>query len=124
MFEGRLIEDEPDHVRIEAASSAAPIYVDHGISAAPGATVWAAIRPGEDRHRRATPPADARQLRGAWCEDIAYMGDVSVYLVKLDSGKIVRVTQPNVERRADERITWDEKVWLSWDAASPVVVTQ
>ena len=53
------------------------------------------------------------------------MGDLSIYLVKIDSGKIVRVTLPNVERLSDdERILWDETVWLSWHASSPVVVTQ
>ena len=44
MFEGALIEDEPDHVRIRSAELPATIFVDHGISAPPGATVWAAIR--------------------------------------------------------------------------------
>ena len=53
------------------------------------------------------------------------MGDMSIYLVKIDSGKIVRVTLPNVERLSDgERILWDETVWLSWHPSSPVVVTQ
>jgi hypothetical protein len=53
------------------------------------------------------------------------MGDVSIYLVKIDTGKIIRVTLPNVERMSDdERIAWDETVWLSWHGSSPVVVTQ
>jgi hypothetical protein len=35
------------------------------------------------------------------------------------------VTQPNVERLSDdERIQWDERVYLSWHPSSPVVVTQ
>ena len=38
--------------------------------------------------------------------DIAYMGDLSVYLLRLDSGKVVRVTQPNIFRHAEDRITW------------------
>ena len=42
-------------------------------------------------------------------KEIAYMGDMSIYLVKIDTGKIVRVTLPNVERLSDdERILWDE----------------
>jgi putrescine transport system ATP-binding protein len=56
--------------------------------------------------------------------DIAYMGDLSVYLLRLDSGKVVRVTQPNIFRHAEDRITWDERVYLSWHASSPVVVTK
>jgi putrescine transport system ATP-binding protein len=123
MFEGRLVEDEPSYVRIEAAELDVPIYVDHGVSSAPGATVWAAIRPEKIQITR-EQPAGADNWSRATVRDIAYMGDMSIYLLKLLSGKVVRVTQPNVYRHADERITWDEQVFLSWDATSPVVVTK
>src|SRR6476646_10225083 len=45
MFEGTMIEDLPDSVRIKSDELGATIYVDHGISAAPGAIVYTAIRP-------------------------------------------------------------------------------
>jgi putrescine transport system ATP-binding protein len=125
MFEGRLVEDLPDRVRIESPELGSTIYVDHGISAAPSAVVWAAIRPEKIEIRR-TPPAETREnfARGV-VKEIAYMGDVSVYLVRIDSGKTVRVTMPNVERLSDdERILWDETVYLTWHASSPIVVTQ
>jgi len=125
MFEGSMIEDLPDRVRIKSDELGATIYVDHGISAAPGAVVYAAIRSEKINILRA-PPADVSEncVKGV-VQEIAYMGDVSIYLVKIDSGKIVRVTLPNVERLSDdERILWDETVWLSWHASSPVVVTQ
>jgi hypothetical protein len=51
------------------------------------------------------------------------MGDMSVYLVRLDSGRIVRVTIPNIERH-DERIVWEETVYLNWHPSSPVVLSQ
>ncbi len=35
-------------------------------------------------------------------KEIAYMGDTSIFIVLLDSGKRVRVTQPNTHRHADE----------------------
>jgi putrescine transport system ATP-binding protein len=125
MFEGQLIEDLPDRVRIQSDELGAVIDVDHGISSAPGATIWAAVRPEKINILR-TPPAvqSANCVRGV-VKEIAYMGDVSIYLVKVDSGKIVRVTLPNVERLSDdERISWEETVWLSWHASSPVVVSQ
>jgi putrescine transport system ATP-binding protein len=121
MFEGRLVEDEPSYVRIEANDLDQPIYVDHGVSSAPGATVWAAVRP-EKMHMSREKPAGNDNWTAATVRDIAYMGDLSIYLLRLPSGKIVRVTQPNVYRHADERVTWDEQVYLHWDATSPVVV--
>jgi len=121
IFEGRLVEDEPSYVRIEASDLDQPIYVDHGVSSAPGATVWAAIRP-EKMHMSREKPEGNDNWTLATVRDIAYMGDLSVYLLKLASGKVVRVTQPNVYRHADERVTWDEQVYVRWDATSPVVV--
>ena len=122
-FEGKLIEDEPSYVRIECADLEAPIFVNHGVSSAPGATIWAAIRPEKITVSR-EKPTDADNWASAVVRDIAYMGDMSIYLLKLDSGKVVRVTQPNVYRHADDRVTWDERVYLHWHASSPVVVTK
>ncbi len=123
MFEGRLVEDEPSYVRIECGDLERLIYVNHGVSSAPGATVWAAIRPEKMLMSREHPEG-TDNWTAAVVRDIAYMGDLSIYLLKLESGKVVRVTQPNAFRHADERITWEETVYLTWDASSPVVVTK
>jgi len=123
MFEGRLIEDEPSFVRIACDDLEAPIYVDHGVSSAPDATVWAAVRPEKITISR-EKPTDPDNWASAVVQDIAYMGDMSIYLLRLDSGKVVRVTQPNAYRHAEDRITWEERVYLHWHATSPVVVTK
>jgi putrescine transport system ATP-binding protein len=126
MFEGKLIEDEPEHVRIASEELGGTIYVSHGISAAPEAIVWAAVRPEKIFMSTEPPESNGSEtdnvVRGA-VQDIAYLGDLSIYLVKLDTGKVVRVTQPNTSRHA-EAITWEQQVYLSWDASSPVVVTR
>jgi putrescine transport system ATP-binding protein len=122
-FEGKLIEDEPSYVRIQCDDLEAPIFVDHGVSSAPGATVWAAIRPEKIMLGREKPEG-ADNWAAATVQDIAYMGDMSIYLLRLDSGKVVRVTQPNIYRHADDRITWEERVYLHWYPESPVVVTK
>src|SRR3984885_3145985 len=126
IFEGKLLEDEPEYVRIGSEELGATIYVSHGISAAPEAVVWAAIRPEKIFMSTAPPPCTGvpgdNMVRGA-VQDIAYLGDLSIYLVKLATGKVVRVTQPNTSRHA-EAITWEQQVYLSWDASSPVVVTR
>ena len=126
IFEGKLLEDEPEYVRIASEELGATIYVSHGISAAPEAVVWAAIRP-EKIFMSTAPPASTGHgndniVRGA-VQDIAYLGDLSIYLVKLPTGKVVRVTQPNTSRHA-EAITWEQQVYLCWDTSSPVVVTR
>ena len=127
MFEGSLIEDEPDYVRVASKELGGNFYVNHGVSAPPDATVWVALRPEKIVISRDPPEGDDHdnRVRGV-VKEIAYLGDVSVYLVKLESGRMVRITRPNMRRQsaAFDRITWDEDVWLSWDGSSPVVVTQ
>jgi len=123
MFEGRLIEDEPDHVRIESEELGGTIFIDHGVSAAPGAIVWVALRPEKIALSREPGKGPDNCVRGV-VKEIAYMGDLSIYLVKLASGRMVRVTQPNTIRHPDDRITWDENVYLHWHSTSGVVVTQ
>ncbi|HUX73661.1 MAG TPA: polyamine ABC transporter ATP-binding protein [Steroidobacteraceae bacterium] len=122
IFEGTLIEDEPEHVRIRSAELGGTIYVSHGISAAPEAVVWAALRPEKILMSIQPPPGADNVARGA-VQDIAYLGDLSIYLVKLPTGKVVRVTQPNTSRHG-EAIGWDREVYLSWDHSSPVIVTR
>jgi putrescine transport system ATP-binding protein len=122
IFEGKLIEDEPEYVRIASDELGGTIYVSHGISAAPEAVVWAAVRPEKVFMSTAQPEGTDNIVRGA-VQDIAYLGDLSIYLVRLPTGKVVRVTQPNTSRHA-EAITWDQQVYLTWDPQSPVIVTR
>jgi len=122
MFEGKLIEDEPGYVRIRCPELEHVVYVSHGISAPPEATVSVAIRPEKIELTRADPGTTENRSQGT-VQDIAYMGDMSVYLVRLPSGRVLRVTLPNIERHADERIVRGESVYLSWQPSSPVVLT-
>ncbi len=120
LFEGQLTEDEQDHVRVKCEELEAPVYVDHGMSAPPLALCWVAVRPEKIVLTR-EPPAGADNWAHGTIRDIAYLGDMSVFVVKLDSGREVRVTQANRARKSDEQFVWDEAVYLSWDASSPVV---
>ena len=134
MFEGKLIEDEPDFVRIRSDDLGGVIYVNHGISSPPDATVWVAVRPEKINISRQppTPAGGTHQPEAGQGEnvvqgtvkEIAYMGDMSIYLVRIGSGKTIRVTIPNVARHTEDRITWDETVYVSWHAESPVVLTR
>jgi len=125
MFEGHLIEDEPDYVRVESAELGGVFHVGHGVSAAPNATVWVALRPEKIHISRERPEGDGDNRVAGVVAEIAYLGDQSIYLVRLAGGRLVRVTQPNIVRQGGGgRISWEEPVWLSWDSSSPVVVTQ
>ena len=45
LFEGALTLDEPDEAAVTSAEAGTPIYFDHGVTGAEGASVWVGIRP-------------------------------------------------------------------------------
>ncbi|HYG89611.1 MAG TPA: polyamine ABC transporter ATP-binding protein [Azospirillum sp.] len=125
MFEGRVLEDEPDHVLIRSADAGCDLYINHGVPVPAGASVHVAVRP-EKIALSKEPPEDAtgRNMARGTVREIAYLGDVSIYLVELETGKTVRATMPNLARRADLPISWDDEVYLTWRPFAGVVLTQ
>ncbi len=122
MFEGRVTEDLPDSVKVESKEAGCLLYVNHGINCAPNQKVSVAIRPEKIKISRTKPDQLMNCLKGK-IEDMAYMGSLSVYRIKLEGGKEVRITQPNFSRDMGTRLTWEENVYLYWDVDSAVVLT-
>ncbi|MEQ8654563.1 MAG: ABC transporter ATP-binding protein [Kiloniellales bacterium] len=122
MFEGRVIEDAEDHVRIHSDEMGGEIYVSHGVSCAPNQKLWYAVRPEKVRLSRIRPDSNVNVARGK-VDEIAYMGNLTLYRVLLDSGKQVRLTKSNLERVDHDAIAWEEEVFVSWGDGAGVVVT-
>ncbi len=127
LFQGVLVEDEPDHVLIDAEGLVNPVYVGHGISAREEATVWIALRPEKIAISKQAPKTPHNETPHNWdsgiIEDIVYLGGISTFHVRLDGGALARVTMQNLERMAAPDITWDDRVFLSWRHDNIVVVT-
>ncbi len=126
MFEGRVAENGADHIIVRSKSDGADFYVDHGLSITQNSKVWVALRPEKIKISKSIPTQPGtNQLKGV-VQDLGYFGSLSTYRIKLASGKIVSVTVPNQVRPRHGRhaVDWEDEVYLSWDAASPVVLTK
>lgn len=122
LFEGTVIEDQPGYVRIHSPEAGGTLFVNHGISCSPDQSVHVALRPEKIRISHDKPQQNENCIQGE-IEEVAYMGSLSVFKVRLKSGKEVRVTQPNFNRDIGERFTWEDNVFLSWAEDSSVVLT-
>lgn len=123
ILEGRIAEAGRDHAEIESAEAGCAIHVDHGVDAPRGATVWVALRP-EKLAISKQPPLDSRIncLQGeVW--DIGYLGNLSIYHVRLASGKQVTSVQTNQSRLIERSITWEDQVYLTWRDQASIVLT-
>ena len=126
MFEGRVSEERAQGVRLESSELGCALRAERTVSCQPGATLWAAIRPEKINISRQPPLAAAtpeNAVHGT-VREIAYMGDMSIYLVQIDSGKMLRVTLPNTTRGGERPIAREESVWLSWHGSSPVLLSE
>lgn len=122
ILEGRVAEIHPASATIGVAGLEAPVLTGRSVDAAPGETVWVAIRP-EKMVISHEPPRDATHntLKGeVW--DIGYLGKLSVYHVRLDDGRMVTVAQTNRKREAERAITWEDQVYVTWAPDAAVVL--
>ncbi len=126
IFEGTLSVDEPDHVEISSPDFDQPLYIAHGISGSLGMELAFAIRPEKMRVSRQAPEQQRNVAKGI-IEDIAYLGSHSILHINLHSGKKVTASISNSDRKVvgddEDRLTWEDEVYISWSERSGVVLT-
>ncbi len=123
LFEGKTTGLEGGTIRMEASSPKVSIVVEDDATPALGATAWLAVRPEKVVLSHEAPAETSHNTVQGTVWDIAYIGDVSIYHVKLDDGATVRATVANVSRTVERPISWDDRVWLTWSRNSGVVLT-
>ncbi len=124
MFAGEVSDNGNGGLRIRCAELGCTVRAERALGCARGATVWTAIRPEKINIARHPLTVQAENVVRGTVKEIAYMGDMSIYLVRTESGSMLRVTLPNVMRGAEQPIAREESVWLSWHGTSPVVLTE
>ena len=123
LIEGRVVPSGSGHAVIEAVAGGRMLVSPAGPAAA-GATVWVALRPEKVQIATARPPASDENCFTGKVEDIGYLGDVSLYKVKLDNGLTMKATVANRTRLIARPIGWGDRVWLSFAPEAGVVLTQ
>jgi putrescine transport system ATP-binding protein len=115
---------------VSAGDGIVEIAVDSGFSLrtastdtpAAGSRAGFAIRP-EKLRVRASAPANTQcnAVQGEiW--DIAYLGDMTVFHVKLKSGQVVKASSLNAVRAVEEPFAYDQEVWVSFDENAGVLL--
>ena len=123
ILEGRVASTETGKVVLKCAGADATIEIDQDLVSANGASAWFAIRPEKVEISLDAPRDGAVNAVEGEVWDIGYLGDVSVYHVRLPSGVIVKSTVTNRTRLVERPIGWDDKVWLSWSRDGGVVLS-
>jgi putrescine transport system ATP-binding protein len=111
--------------RVETTSAATPLIVDDpGEALEPGQGVAVAVRPEKMVLHREPPPPDVVNVLAGAVWDIGYLGDWTIYRVKLDSGQVLRISQANAARFVEHPICWNDRVHLAFAPNAAVVLTR
>ena len=131
IFEGKLIVDDPDKAAVDCPGLG-KVYLNHGVTGPHGADVWVALRPekmylhvqgkGKAVEAAAIDAPEGHNFARGVIKGMSYLGDITLFEIKLDSGAMIRVSRPNLSRHDQEDFTWDDKVSMHWRADSPVVL--
>ena len=122
LIEGRIADVAETGTVIESAA-VGKLRAGAVKGAKPGDTVWVALRPEKVRVLRVKPAVTENCVSGV-VRDIAYLGDLSVYNIALDNGFVMHAAAANLTRLIERSISWDDRVWLTWDASAGIVLTQ
>ena len=104
LMDGTLVEDEPDHVIVDCGDLRH--RVGHGITGTRGMAVDGGVASREDPRCAATrlsarPPYPRRASTGCsgTIKEVAYFGSFTVYHLQMASGRVLKISQSNVERQ-------------------------
>jgi len=122
LFDGIVVEDEPDHVFVECTELPSRLYVSHGITGPLGMPVTISVRP-ERIALTSKPPDGSYNWGHGTVANIAYMGGYTLYHVKLDSGKVVVANLSSLALGQIDSPTWGDEVFVRWTASAGVVLT-
>ena len=123
-FEARVTGRDGGNLVLDAPALGGRIVARDVPGVAEGQDVTLALRPEKLTISRDRPEA-ANVVEGA-VKDLAYFGKDSLYRITLASGALVQAHAVNA-RRGDEaaRVAdWDDRVWLSFDPGSAIVLAE
>ena len=119
MIDGTVESAGGGEIRVKGDDPAGEFLLASEGAASVGQKVKLAVRPEKMRISIEPPPEDARNVLKGEVWDLAYMGDWTVVLVKIDgSEKVMRVSRANMTRTEAKPIAWDDRVhvWFAPDA--------
>lgn len=123
LFEGTVTGAFEDKVHITSPELANAISVQYAGALPSLASVSVMVRP-EKIMLSKEAPTDAHNVVHGRVSEIGYLGDMSIYHVRLPSGKVLQAARANMWHTSEQTFTWDDEVFLSWHAANGVVLTQ
>lgn len=121
IIEGVVTQVEGDSAELSWSEQGSSIKGVLGAGATKGSSAAFAIRPEKVAIATEEPLDRHNRIQGE-VEDIAYLGNISTYYVRLKNGNLVKAQTANDRRLSRRNITWKDTVWLSWRDTAGIIL--
>jgi len=122
LIEGNVTTSGDDHATISWAEGQQDLIGIAHDEIPAGTRATLAIRP-EKVNIATEKPADMTNIIRGKVHDIAYLGNMSTYVVETPTGQLIKAQAANTRRIRRRAITWEQDVWLSFTDTAGVVLT-
>ncbi len=122
LMDGTLEVDAEGHCEIQCAD--VRHYIGHGITGTQGMAVTVAVRPEKIKAQRRAPEEIRYNAVRGTVRELSYFGSFTVFHLALPSGATLKISQANTDRHPEDRLTWGDEAWATWDPWAQVVLTQ
>ena len=121
-FKGRVAAVADDGIKVFSTEAGVTLTALGKQLVQEGQQIEVAIRPEKIFVSKEKPDNDDDVCIEGVVDDLGYLGNRSLYRIRLESGKIVQVSSQNRRRSVTRFLEWEDKVWISWRARSAVVL--
>ncbi|USO02387.1 MAG: polyamine ABC transporter ATP-binding protein [Alphaproteobacteria bacterium] len=122
IFEGIVTGQSDENILIDSNDIGCKLMITCTATVPIGSHVSIALRPEKIIINKQLAKKDVNATKGT-VKDIAYLGDMSIYHIELETGKVVQASMPNLYRLTERDVTWEDEVYISWKPENGVVLT-
>lgn len=123
IIQGKAQKTSADGYDIHWADGYEPFHAKTSLGLADGQTGFIAIRPEKITVSADKPEGAMNAVKGQ-IVDIAYLGNMSTYHVKIPGGLVIKAQAANTRRLSRRAFTWEDEVWLSWTLTAGSVLSE
>jgi putrescine transport system ATP-binding protein len=121
-FKGRVAAVTDDLIKVFSTEAGVTLTALGKQLVEEGQKIEVAVRPEKIFISKEKPEDNGDVRVEGIVDDLGYLGNRSLYRIRLESGKIVQVSSQNRRRSVTRFLTWEDRVWISWHPNSAVVL--
>jgi len=121
-FEGVIQNSVDGRVTLASDECGASLTAYSNIRPKNGSDACIAVRPEKIYISKSKPDNIEHVCLSGVILDVGYFGNLSLYRIRLSTGKVVQASAQNRHRSSTRNFDWDEEVFVSWRPKSAVLL--